>query len=128
MKRIHLLLLVILAPVLAGLAFAQGDTAPAGIDIGSWFASTAALAAIIAAAVAFIKEHIFKEATGLAVVALSLAVGAGFGFGGHALGYIEGGLVAALGFGLSAGLLASGGFDAISSLLGKRKAPAGLEE
>lgn len=110
-----------------GVAFAQ-EAAATGVDIGEWFASTAALAAIVAAAVAFIKSHILKNIDGIAVVALSLAVGAGFGFGGHALGYVEGGLVAALGFGLSAGLLASGGWDVISGLLGKRQAPAALEE
>lgn len=126
-----LALLVIGAAVLFGnLAFAQTSAAPT-FDLAAWFVDTAALAVVIAGVVAFIREHILKTLEGFGVVLTSLAVGAVFGVGGHVLGYLTGGLVPSLVFGVTAGLAASGGWDALAGLLGKRKAkepPAGLEE
>ena len=112
--------------LLFNVAFAQAPDAPA-FDIGAWFVDTAALAAIIVTVVAYIREHVLKNLAGAAVIALSLGVGAGFGLAGHAFGFLDGGLVPSLVFGLSAGLAASGGWDAVSGLLGKREAPRELE-
>ncbi len=91
-------------------------------DIGSWFASTAALAAVIVAAVSFLKSHVLKNLHDLATVAVSLGLGVLAGLAGHFLGYLETGLTGALAFGATAGFLASGGWDAVSGLLGKRTA------
>lgn len=123
-----LALLVIGAAALFGnLAFAQTSAAPT-FDLAAWFVDTAALAVVIAGVVAFIREHILKTLEGVGVVLTSLAIGAAFGVGGHVLGYLTGGLVPSLVFGVSAGLAASGGWDAISGLLGtRREAPPELE-
>jgi hypothetical protein len=87
------------------------------MDIAAWFADTAALAAIVIAVVAFLKEHVLKGLHDLATVAASLVVGAAFGAAGSLLGYVEGGVTAGLAFGVAAGFLASGGWDAIKGLL-----------
>ncbi|MFA5567619.1 MAG: hypothetical protein WC972_03125 [Trueperaceae bacterium] len=113
--------LLIITPLLLGFAAAQ-DPAVAAPDIGAWFASTAALATIVVAAVAFLKRHVLKTLDGLATVLASLAVGGLLGLVGHWVGFLTDGLMPALGFGVSAGLIASGGWDAITGLLGKRKA------
>jgi hypothetical protein len=90
------------------------------MDIGSWFADTAALAGVVVVIVAFVKEHVLKSLHDLATVAVSLVVGAALGaFGGH-FGYVDGGLAAGAAFGLAAGFIASGGWDAVKGLLGKR--------
>src|SRR5690606_20757643 len=112
---------VLFVPFLLGFAFAQ-EVAPVAPDVGAWFASTAALAAVVAAVVAFLKKHVLTGLDGLATVLASLAVGALLGLVGHALGFLTDGLLPALGFGVSAGLVASGGWDAITGLLGKRQA------
>jgi len=44
------------------------------------------------------------------------------GIVGNLLGYVEGSIVAAIGFGVSAGLLASGGWDAVTGALSKSRA------
>lgn len=113
------------APVMLA-AVTQADTpamdAPTAPDPGAWFASTAALAVVIAAIVAFLKAHLLTSLDGLGTVLASLVVGVLLGLLGHALGYLTDGLVPAIGFGGSAGLLASGGWDALKGLLGKRQA------
>jgi hypothetical protein len=113
-------LLVVLL-TLAGVAFAQ-EAAAAGVDVAGWFASTAALAAVIVAIVAFIKTHILKGLHDLATVAVSLAVGLALGLAGAHLGHVDGGLVAGATFGLAAGLLASGGYDGVRALIQKPSA------
>ena len=90
------------------------------MDIASWFKDTAALAGIIIAVVAFLKEHVIKGLHDWATVLASLAVGAALGAAGSLLGYVEGGVTAGLAFGVAAGFLASGGWDAVKRLLGKR--------
>lgn len=126
-KFLHILLALVLFGFVAGFAFAADATAQ-GFDIGSWFVDTAALAGVVVVVVAFIREHVLKTLEGVGVVLTSLAIGAAFGVGGHVLGYLTGGLVPSLVFGVSAGLAASGGWDAISGLLGKRReAPPELE-
>jgi hypothetical protein len=88
------------------------------LDIAQYFADTAALAVLVVAVTAFIREHVLTTVKGWAVIALSLVIGAAAGAGGHFLGYIDTGFGGALAFGVSAGFLASGGFDAVKSLLG----------
>lgn len=112
---------VLFVPFLLGFAFAQ-EVAPVAPDVAAWFASTTALAGIVVAAVAFLKRHVLKTLDGLATVLASLAVGGLLGLIGHWVGFLTDGLMPALGFGVSAGLIASGGWDAITGLLGKRKA------
>lgn len=115
-------LFIVSAIALLGFAFAQ-ETAPVeGFDFAAAFANTAALAGLVAAAVAFVKRHLIKSLDGLGTVLASLVLGAGFGVLGNLLGYIEGGMFAGVSFGVSAGFLAAGGYDAITSLLSKRKA------
>lgn len=128
MKRfLHILFALFAVGFLGGVGFAQ-EAASQGFDLAAWFVDTAALAVIIGGVVAFIREHILKTLEGVGVVLTSLAIGAAFGVGGHVLGYLTGGLVPSLVFGVSAGLAASGGWDAISGLLGKRReAPPELE-
>lgn len=118
MKLKHTL---VLAPLLVGFAFAQ-EVAPVAPDVGAWFASTTALAGIVVAVVAFLKKRVFVGADGLVVVIISLATGAVLGIVGNLLGYVEGSIVAAIGFGVSAGLLASGGWDAVTGALSKSRA------
>lgn len=117
-RTLTLLLFLLTA---TGIAFAQA-AATEGVDIASWFASTAALAAVVVAAVSFVKTHLLKNLHDLATVAVSLAVGVTLGLAGAVIGYIEGGVAAGLSFGAAAGFLASGGWDALTGLLGKRKA------
>lgn len=126
-KFLNIVLVLVLFGFVAGLAFAADATAQ-GFDIGSWFVDTAALAGVVVAVVAFLRAHVLKSIEGFGVVLVSLGVGAGLGVAGSFLGYVEGGVVTAVGFGLSAGLLASGGWDAVTGALGKRQAaPKELE-
>lgn len=104
---------------------AQVDEAPAvpePFNIADWFTDTAALAAVVVAVVAFLKTNLLKNLTGMATIIASLVAGAVLGAIGSALGYVEGGIPAGLLFGVTAGFLASGGWDAIGGLLGKRRA------
>jgi len=99
--------------VVAGnLALAQ-DSIPT--DISQWFSTTAALAAVVAALVALIRKHIWKQLDGLLVVVVSIALGVVLGFLGKSLGYLGGDWLL---FGLSAGFMASGGVDLLKSLRG----------
>lgn len=104
-----------------GFAFAQ-DAEAAGLDLGAWFVDTAALAAVVATVVAFLRQHVLKALDGFAVVIVSLGVGAGLGVFGSLAGYVDGGVLNGLVFGVSAGFVASGGVDMFRSILGKRQA------
>ena len=104
--------IVILGFVLGNLALAQdGGAIPA--DISAWFASTASLAAVVAALVALLRKHILRGLDGLAVVGASLLLGVGLAFAGRQLGYLGPDWLI---FGLSAGLIASGGVDLVRGL------------
>lgn len=103
--------------VLALLGFALAQELPEPtLDLGAWAASTAALAAVIAAAVSFVKRNLIPL-RGWRTVAASLVLGAVGGAVLHFTGHIAE-LLPALGHGASAGLLASGGWDALKGLLG----------
>lgn len=124
MKRINQYLTAFALVLFVGAAFAQA-TPVEPFDFGAAFASTAALAALIASLVAFLKAHVLKQLDGLATVLASLIVGGLLGLVGHWAGFLTDGLMPALGFGVSAGFLAAGGYDVIAGLLGKRRAAEG---
>lgn len=112
--------LFLLAPFLVGFALAQDTTTSTAPDIAAWFASTAALAGVVAAAVALLRKHVLKTLDGVGVILASIVVGALLGLVGQLLGYVEGGAFAGLTFGAAAGLMASGGVDAVRAVLSKR--------
>lgn len=88
-------------------------------DIASWFSSTAALAATIGIVVAFIKENVYTALDGWGTVAVSLALGLAAGLAGHFGPWLDTQLVDSVIFGVTAGFVASGGWDLIKGLLGK---------
>lgn len=106
--------------LLFGFALAQDASIPT--DISQWFASTASLAAVVAAVVALLRKHALKTLDGLAVVGMSLVLGVVLAFLGNRLGYVGADWVV---FGLSAGLIASGGVDLLRGISGSKNAPAG---
>ncbi|AZF88267.1 rhomboid family intramembrane serine protease [Meiothermus phage MMP7] len=112
---------VVFALALWGLGLAQ-DTGSISTDISQWFASTASLAAVVAALMALVRKHILKGLDGLAVVGVSLVLGVGLAFLGKTLGYLGGDWLL---FGLSAGLMASGGVDLLRSVTRGGNAPSG---
>lgn len=97
---------------LAGMALAQGDVPT---DVSSWFTDTAALAAVVAFVVSLLRKHLLRQVDGPAVVALSAAVGVALAYAGQYLGYTlpQHPVV----YGITAGLLASGGVDFLKKLL-----------
>jgi len=103
---------LVFAVVAGNLALAQ-DSIPT--DISQWFANTAALAAVVAALVALLRKHVLKNLDGLPVVAVSIGLGGVLGYVGKLMGYLAGDWLL---FGLSAGFMASGGFDLLKSLRG----------
>lgn len=90
------------------------------INFAQYFADTAALSAVVIAIVAFLKEHLLKSLDGVYTIVTSLVVGGVAGMAGSWFGYVDGGTVSGLAFGMSAGFLASGGWDAVKTMLGKR--------
>ena len=90
------------------------------MDFAQYFVDVAALSVAVVAIVAFLKTHVLKGLHNIATVGASLAVGAALGAAGSVLGYVEGGVVPGLSFGVAAGFLAAGGWDAVTGLLGKR--------
>jgi hypothetical protein len=101
-------------PVLVfGLALTQDVGIPP--DLAEWFASQASLAAVVAALVALIRKHLWRGLDGAAVVGVSVALGIVLAHLGHRLGYL--GTNDWFVFGLAAGLLASGGVDALRGIM-----------
>lgn len=86
------------------------------LDFSRYFVDAASLAAVVVAVTAFVRKHVY-ELDGLMVVACSLVVGALLGVIGHALGLLLDGFASSVVFGLSAGLLASGGVDGLRAVL-----------
>jgi hypothetical protein len=105
-----------------GLALAQDVGMPP--NLADWFVSQASLAAVVAALVALIRKHVWKGLDGPAVVGVSVALGIVLGYLGHGLGYLGSDWFT---FGMVAGLLASGGVDALRSIAkgGGSGAPSG---
>lgn len=83
-----------------------------------WFGSAAALAAVVAAAVAFLKRNVLRGLTGWVTVALSFLLAVGAAVVASFTSIYDAALLEAITFGASAGLLASGGWDAVRGLLG----------
>jgi len=102
---------IVAVTAVLGVALAQEGSIPT--DIRQWFASTASLAAVVAALVALVRKHILRTLDGLAVVVLSLVLGVGLAYVGKLMGYLGGDWLL---FGLSAGLMASGGVDLLRSV------------
>lgn len=117
MRRINLTLGAITIALLASLAFAQ-SAAGFNFDLASWAAAPAALAAaFIIPAMAFIRKHLIKL-DGWEVVVGDMLLGV---IGSGVIVYVV--HVAAwqplgtLAFGVSAGLYAAGGYEAIRGLI-----------
>jgi len=107
-----------LAKTLAILAFGWGFVLAQGADavptdISQWFASTASLAAVVAALVSLLRKHVLKTIDGLPVLGLSLALSLLLAFVGHKLGYLGADWLA---FGFGAFAIASGGTAYLKSL------------
>lgn len=113
--------LIVFALALCGLGLAQ-DAGGIPTDVSQWFASTAALAAVVASLVALLRKHLLKSLDGLAVVAVSILLGGVLGYVGKLLGYLGADWLV---FGLSAGVMASGGVDLLRGITGRGRAPGG---
>jgi len=84
-------------------------------DVSTWFADAAALAAVVAFAVTFIRKHLWKGLDGPLVPAVSALLGVALSYAGTLLGYQP--PVHPAVYGLSAGLIASGATDYARTLL-----------
>lgn len=108
--------------LLGSMALAQGDTLPT--DIATWFSSSAALAAVVATLVALVRKHLLKSLEGVAVVGFSLVLGVALAYLGKLLGYLGNDWPV---FGLSAGLIASGGTDFLKGLINSNAKAAAVD-
>lgn len=93
------------------------------IELGQYFVDTASLAILVASVVAFIKQHVYKL-DGIFTVLASVVLGALLGVAGRALGFLDTTLLQAALFGVSAGVVASGGWDLLTGILGKNEKQA----
>jgi small basic protein len=118
MRRI----LVTAAALVSGMALAQDVSIPT--NVAEWFTSQVSLAAVVAALVALVRKHLWKSLDGPAVVGTSVALGVVLAYLGHRLGYLGSDWFT---FGMVAGLLASGGVDALRGIVkgGGSGAPGG---
>jgi len=107
MRRI----LVTASVLVFGLALAQDASIPT--NVAEWFTSQVSLAAVVAALVALVRKHVWKSLDGVAVVGVSVALGILLSYLDHRLSYLGANWFA---FGLAAGLLASGGVDALRAI------------
>lgn len=114
MKRIALVIALVL---LAGFAFAQ-ELPEVSFDPRVWLGSASALAAIVVAAIAFAKKHFLPALHGSYTVIASFALSVGISVGLSFTPLSDAGLLDAASFGVTAAVLASGGWDAIKALLG----------
>lgn len=100
----------------------EDDLAPPSWNPSDWFKDAAALGAFVAFLVAFLKKNVFKNAHGLAVVAISFATSILIALLGTfdlpvfgRLNPLNG--MEAVMFGVQAAIIASGGWDLIKGLL-----------
>lgn len=93
------------------------------LDLAQYFVDTASLAVLVAALVSFTKKHIWKL-DGIFTVIASVVFGALLGLAGRALGFLDAEVIQALLFGASAGVVASGGWDLLTGILGKNEKQA----
>lgn len=109
-------------PLVLGVALAQPEGLPEPTwNPAEWFGSAAALAAVVAAAVAFLKRNVLTNLTGWLTVGMSFALSILAAIIASFTSVYDAALMEAVTFGASAGLLASGGLDAIRGLLGKAR-------
>jgi cellobiose-specific phosphotransferase system component IIC len=114
-------LIVLTSILVLSVALAQVEALPeAAFDPAAWFGSTAALAAIVVAAVAFLKRNIITNMSGWITIAFSFGLAIVAAVAGSFTSLYDATVIQAVTFGGSAGLLASGGWDAVRGLLGKR--------
>lgn len=125
MKRINIILSVILAVLVAGLAFgyalAQGAaTAGSGgfnLDLAAWMAAPAALSTFfIVPVMGFVRKHVLKL-DGLEVVIGDCVLGLASTGALVLFLHLAWTLLGIFAFGVSAGLYAAGGYDAIRRLI-----------
>jgi hypothetical protein len=109
-------LFILTLAALASLAFAQ-ELPDASFDPAAWFTSSAALAAAVVAFIAFIKQNVVKL-DGWLTIAASFGVSIVVAVVGSFTSFYDATVPQALAYGASAGLLASGGWDAVKGLLG----------
>lgn len=93
-------------------------------DPSVWFVDAATLAVIVAAVVAYLRQHVLKNLDGIAVVFAAIATGGVFGVIGNLAGFLSGSLPESLAFGVCAGWLASGGIDALRAVFGGKSPEA----
>lgn len=121
MRRV-IILPVIAAGAFVSVALAQAASGPlAGFlpNLAEWYASPFALAATVAIIVQFLKEHVLTGLSGASTIIASFAVGGLLGLAGHLSGFLLGGVVEAVAFGLVSAFIASGGYDLVRALLEK---------
>lgn len=93
--------------------------------VNQWFTDVAALGVVVAFMVSLLRKHLLKKVDGPLVVVLSAAVGVALAYVGQFLGYTlpQHPVV----YGITAGLLASGGVDFLRKILpqGEQKTEGG---
>lgn len=120
------LLFAIVFPVLLLAQAVDPDPSLPPIDFGTLFASSAALAAFVVAAVAFIKGKFWPTLEGWQTIALSLGLCLAIPVLGMLFGVYApvNGIKEALSFGFMAFVLASGGYKAVQQAT-QPKLPSG---
>lgn len=115
-------LFCLFVPVVALAQDVVDPTVP--IDLGMIFGSAAALAAFAVTAVQFIRAHLWKTLDGLAVVAVTWVLCVLLSILGYYLGATSFTAVGqAIGFGVSAGILAVGGVNLAAKLTAGKQLP-----
>lgn len=131
MKRLFALLavltLIVFLPVLAFAQAVEPDPSLPPMDFSLLFASSAALAAFVVAAVAFIKGKFWPTLEGWQTICVSLALCLAIPLAGMLFGVYNpvNGWKEALSFGFMAFVLASGGYKAVQQATQPKLPPAG---
>src|SRR5690606_9795719 len=89
-----------------------------------WAASAAGLGVVVWGVVEYLRAHILKTLDGVAVTFTALIVGVGLAGGLNLGGFLQGGPVEWIGFGLAAALGSSIGDLALKKAVGKSSAGA----
>lgn len=125
MKRsVKILTLTLLAGLMTGafmVALAQpADLPEPGFDPRAWFGSAAALAGAVVAIVSLLKANVIPTLSGIGTLVASFATGIGLAVVGSLVPFIgyDATVVEAASFGVTAAVLASGGWDSIKGVLG----------
>lgn len=103
------------------------DPAQPGLDIGSLFGSTAALAAFIITVVQFVRAHLWTGADGIPLIVFTFVIGIALAIAGfymHLLPAAD--IVAAIAFGFTAALGAVGSVNLLKAVAAKKQLTAGV--